>query len=132
MFLRSVKMQNCLSSNLNWPNVKNVPTVLTVVKVFPIYQAKHKFYILFASFNFFVCRYDSYEAGFSLFGLCLFVTSTFGNGDPPKMAQRFSTWVEEKLTHRDVMVSRRVTFSPFKEEITFSNHESNGNGTKNP
>jgi len=128
--------------------------------------------LLYNKIHFFVCRYDSYEAG-SLSGLCLFVTSTFGNGDPPKMAQSLSAWLEEKLTHRDVMViisstclhkaftsadpkginfalfgsaclkvvpkiwwnwpqvSRRVTFSPFKEEIQFFNHESNGYGKQN-
>ncbi len=65
-------------------------------------------------------------------GLCLFVTSTFGNGDPPKMAERLSTWLEEKLTHRDVMVSKRVTFSPFEDEVFFPNPNTNGYGTKIP
>ena len=44
-------------------------------------------------------------------GLCFFVTSTFGNGDAPKMAADFSAWLQEMLSHRDVIISKRVTFS---------------------
>jgi sulfite reductase alpha subunit-like flavoprotein len=52
-----------------------------------------------------------------LAGICFFVTSTFGNGDPPKMAQKFAAWLHEMLTHRDVIISKRVTFNPQVEEI---------------
>ena len=50
-------------------------------------------------------------------GLCFFLTSTFGNGNPPKQAERMAAWLEEKLTHRDVITSKRVTFSSHREEI---------------
>ncbi len=66
------------------------------------------------SINILLVSFDSLDAG-GLSGLNFFVTSTFGNGDPPKMAQRMSAWLEEQLTHRDVTISKRISLAPVKD-----------------
>ena len=66
------------------------------------------------TFNFF--RFDVSQIS----GLCFFVTSTFGNGDAPKMAADFSAWLQEMLSHRDVIISKRVTFSQDFEDSNSS------------
>jgi hypothetical protein len=40
--------------------------------------------------------------------ICLFVTSTFGNGGPPKMAEKTAEWIDKKMTHNDSMVNLKV------------------------
>ena len=66
------------------------------------------------TFNFF--RFEVSQIS----GLCFFVTSTFGNGDAPKMAADFSAWLQEMLSHRDVIISKRVTFSQDFEDSNSS------------
>ena len=36
-----------------------------------------------------------------LSGICLFVTSTFGNGDPPKTGESLAEWIDVQLTKKD-------------------------------
>ena len=36
-----------------------------------------------------------------LTGMCLFVTSTFGNGEPPEQALSMSKWIDNLLNEQD-------------------------------
>lgn len=36
-----------------------------------------------------------------LTGMCLFVTSTFGNGEPPEQALSMSKWIDQLLNEQD-------------------------------
>ena len=36
-----------------------------------------------------------------LSGICLFVTSTFGNGDPPRTGESLAEWIDVQLTKKD-------------------------------
>ena len=36
-----------------------------------------------------------------LTGICLFVTSTFGNGDPPKSGEGLAEWMDVQLTKKE-------------------------------
>ena len=36
-----------------------------------------------------------------LSGICLFVTSTFGNGDPPRTGESLAEWLDVQLTKKD-------------------------------
>ena len=36
-----------------------------------------------------------------LSGICLFVTSTFGNGDPPKTGETLAHWIDDELTKKE-------------------------------
>ena len=35
-----------------------------------------------------------------LSGICLFVSSTFGNGDPPRTGESLAQWIDEQLTKK--------------------------------
>ena len=41
-------------------------------------------------------------------GICLFVTSTFGNGDPPRMAEKTALWIDKKMTLSDLSINEEV------------------------
>ena len=42
-----------------------------------------------------------------LTGICLFVTSTFGNGEPPEMASSMAKWIDKLLNqHEDEQYER--------------------------
>ena len=43
-----------------------------------------------------------------LTGMCLFVTSTFGNGEPPEQALSMSKWVDQLLNEQDDEMYERL------------------------
>ena len=43
-----------------------------------------------------------------LLGLCFFVTSTFGNGEPPGMASSMARWIDALLNHQTDEVYGRL------------------------
>lgn len=49
-------------------------------------------------------------------GYCLFVSSTFGNGDPPRMAEMVAEWIDNKLTKNDVINSKSIELPETIEE----------------
>ena len=46
-----------------------------------------------------------------LTGICLFVTSTFGNGDPPKTGEALAEWIDIELTKQEELQHHRMTRS---------------------
>ena len=50
-----------------------------------------------------------------LTGYCLFVTSTFGNGEPPAMAAKFSNLIDSMLTKNDLTKSSRIELGEISE-----------------
>lgn len=62
-------------------------------------------------FNVQVIQMDQYKEQ-DLSGYCLFITSTFGNGDPPGMASKMAAWIDSKLTKTE------ESKSPFKRKAT--------------
>ena len=57
-----------------------------------------------------------------LTGICLFVTSTFGNGDPPKTGEALAEWIDLQLTkmeasHHNRMDSAKRSHEKNKEGI---------------
>ena len=47
-----------------------------------------------------------------LSGFCLFLTSTFGNGDPPRMAEALANWLDDKLAKSDAEKKVRIELPP--------------------
>jgi hypothetical protein len=45
------------------------------------------------------------------------VTSTFGNGDPPRMAEKTAEWIDKKMTLSELMMNEEVN----KENCIFVN-----------
>lgn len=58
-----------------------------------------------------------------LSGFCLFVTSTFGNGDPPTMAEQMADWLDKKvIQHKEekfaeVYKARKESLQPMMDTI---------------
>ena len=44
------------------------------------------------------------------------MTSTFGNGEPPKMAESMASWLDSKLTKSDVLKSKNLDLPDIPEE----------------
>ena len=42
--------------------------------------------------HFLDCRFSPSQTG-----MALFVTSTFGNGDPPRSAEKMAAWIDQKI-----------------------------------
>ena len=58
-----------------------------------------------------------------LINFSLFVTSTFGNGEPPKMAESMASWLDSKMTKSDVLKSKNLDLPGIPEEEAFEeNH----------
>ena len=55
-----------------------------------------------------VSSYFYYRFGSHQSGICLFVTSTFGNGDPPRMAEKTAEWIDKQMDQNDLMVNEEV------------------------
>ena len=36
------------------------------------------------------------------------MTSTFGNGDPPRMAEKTAEWIDKKMTLSDMIMNEEV------------------------
>ena len=36
------------------------------------------------------------------------MTSTFGNGDPPRMAEKTAEWIDKQMDQNDLMVNEEV------------------------
>ena len=47
------------------------------------------------------------------------MTSTFGNGEPPKMAESMASWLDSKLTKSDVLKSKNLDLPDIPEEEPF-------------
>ena len=45
-----------------------------------------------------------------LSGICLFVTSTFGNGDPPRTGETLAEWLDVNLTKQENARYSRLSF----------------------
>ena len=43
-----------------------------------------------------------------LTGICLFVTSTFGNGDPPRTGEALAEWIDVQQTKMEAFQHRRM------------------------
>ena len=41
-------------------------------------------------------------------GLSLFVTSTFGNGDPPRMAEKMAEWIDKEMNAKQDAFNEEV------------------------
>ena len=46
-----------------------------------------------------------------LTGICLFVTSTFGNGDPPRTGEALAEWIDLQLTKQETLQRNRMARS---------------------
>ena len=46
-----------------------------------------------------------------LTGICLFVTSTFGNGDPPRTGEALAEWIDLQLTKQETLQHNRMARS---------------------
>ena len=46
-----------------------------------------------------------------LSGICLFVTSTFGNGDPPRTGEALAEWIDVQLTKMEASQHNRMASS---------------------
>ena len=72
-------------------------------------------------FNIKIVEMNKFESE-TLSGFCLFVSSTFGNGDPPGMASKFAAWLDSKLTKKDI--DKRISLDPIPEEKTLKRQDS--------
>jgi hypothetical protein len=52
--------------------------------------------------------YDVTRFGHHPAGISLFVTSTFGNGDPPRMAEKTADWIDKKMNLSDLALNEEV------------------------
>ena len=62
------------------------------------------------------------------------MTSTFGNGEPPKMAESMASWLDSKLTKSDVLKIKNLDLSdipeeePFEDKSTMNKKNKGANG----
>lgn len=54
---------------------------------------------------------------FDITGYCLFVTSTFGNGDPPRMAEKLASWLDKRLTKIDILKTKAISIPDTVPEL---------------
>ena len=89
------------------------------------------------SFNAQMLAMDKFDKNDVPSGMNLFITSTFGNGDPPNMAQGFSQWLEKAVQRQQeenrVCFRRKATLSTrrsflevVKEESSSSTYQKSG------
>ena len=66
-----------------------------------------------------------------LSGICLFVTSTFGNGDPPRTGEALAEWIDVQLTKKDARHHNRLSVDHDAVDVNQTTNISTAGKTRN-